>query len=102
MSPSDRFQILALLLSFITVVVVPMLGLTVRNAVRWTKIELRVGEITKDLRAIVDDKNAVHLRIHQEMREDREATNRRLRWLEENLWNTTGKGSNAIRNQTER
>ncbi|HEY6020027.1 MAG TPA: hypothetical protein VIY48_09035 [Candidatus Paceibacterota bacterium] len=58
----------------------------VKGAYRWARTEEKLEEVVKQLKAIVDDKDEAHRLIHQTLRDDREATNRRLRWLEEHLW----------------
>lgn len=68
------------------VFIIPAIVLFVRLMVRGKGIEDKLEEVAKDLRDIVEDKDKVHHEMYRQMREDRNATDRRLRWLEENLW----------------
>lgn len=79
---------------------IPALVLLVRLVVKWTKVEERLAELAEDMRELVKDKDKVHTELATQMREDRAATDRRLRWLEENLWHSTmGKrGKHALQN----
>lgn len=78
--------ILSVAVSVMGVIVIPLLVFAFRAAIRWKGIEDDLKDIAKDLKEIVDDKNRVHAELSAQMRDDRNATNQRLRWLEENLW----------------
>lgn len=78
--------ILALAVSFMGIIVIPTLILVVRAAIRWKGVEDRMNSVANDLGDIVRDKDRIHAEMIAQMREDRKATDRRLRWLEENLW----------------
>jgi hypothetical protein len=82
------------IVSVVGAIVLPLLVMMVGILVKWTRMEDRLGEITDDVRKLVEDKDKVHLAIQQEIRDDRVATDRRLRWLEEHLWKRGN--SNAI------
>jgi hypothetical protein len=69
-----------------------------RSVRNWTRMEIRLESLANSVEKLVVDKDRVHNEIvareqevHNEMlsqmREDRNATNLRLRWLEEHLWN---------------
>lgn len=79
-------QYLTIMLAVIAVLITPALAILFRAAIRWKGIEDKLDEAVRDLKSIVDDKNKVHSEIVAQMREDRSATDRRLRWLEENIW----------------
>lgn len=81
-----RFDWLTFLISLTSLLIIPALVLLVRMTVRWTRTEDRLTDLIDDVKALVDDKERVHAEMYQTMREDRAATDRRLRWLEENLW----------------
>lgn len=49
------------------------------------------------MRQLVENKDRIHAEMLGQMREDRQATDRRLRWLEEYLWRRGGE--DALRNQ---
>ena len=59
------------------------LGVVVRLSMRWASIQ-------SDLSHLVADKDRVHAEMLAQMREDRSVTDKRLRWLEENLWHSRG------------
>lgn len=58
----------------------------VRLTARWTRTEEKLSELIEDVKEIVKDKDAAHTLILETIKEDRRATNLRLRWLEEHLW----------------
>lgn len=57
-----------------------------RLAVRWARVEHQLEDLVSDVKQLVNDKDKVHQALYESMREDRNATNIRLRWLEEHLW----------------
>jgi hypothetical protein len=73
-------------LTVIAVLLIPGLTLLWRGAVKWTRVEVKLDAVVKDLSKIVEDKDRTHAELAAQMREDRTATNSRLRWLEEHLW----------------
>jgi hypothetical protein len=77
---------LTIALSVMGVIVFPTLLLAFRAAIRWKGIEDKLGEVVTQLQEITEDEHRVHAELNTQMREDRNATNLRLRWLEENLW----------------
>lgn len=83
MTPDQR---LTLILSAIGILVLPTLVFIVRATVKWTRVESKLEDVADDLKKIVEDKDRVHRDILQQMADDRNATNLRLRWLEEHLW----------------
>jgi hypothetical protein len=85
---NGQFQLLTIILSFLAVVFIPTMILLVRGAIKWTRVETKLSEVADDLKQIVIDKDKVHQEMLSQMREDRDATNLRLRWLEENQWKT--------------
>lgn len=84
------YELLSTVLGVLAVLIVPLLVLVVRSAVRWGHIEDRLANLADDMRALVIDKDKTHDMMFQQMREDRQATNRRLSWLEQNLWKRGG------------
>lgn len=78
--------ILALAVSILGIIVIPLLILLFRIAIKWKGLEDRLNNVVQDLGDIVKDKDKIHSEMLAQMREDRKATDRRLRWLEENLW----------------
>ncbi len=83
---NGQVQLLTILLSAIGIIFIPMLVVLVRGIVKWTRVEDKLDEVIRDMKELVLDKNKVHLEITTQMREDRSATDKRLRWLEEYLW----------------
>lgn len=79
-----------------TVIVVPLVAMLIRGSIKWTRLENKLDGVIDDVRELVISKDKVHLLIMEDMRTDREATNKRLRWLEEYLW--TRSNRNAVRN----
>ena len=86
MNPDAR---LALILSFIAGIGLPTLTFCFRIMKKWTKIEMQMEQVVKDMGEIVEAKDRVHAEMIGTMRDDRRTNDSRLRWLEENLW---GKG----------
>jgi hypothetical protein len=87
------YQGASLLLSVIVFMVVPLIVAVIRSNVRWSKVEGKVDTVIRDLdrmvksqEKLVEDKDKVHSAMLDTIRDDRRATDRRLRWLEENLW----------------
>lgn len=76
----------SLALTFIGVILVPLFVLLFRLTISGTRLTDRVGSIENDLKDLVDNKEKVHAAILEQMKDDRRATDRRLRWLEQNLW----------------
>jgi len=98
-------------LTLLSVLLIPTIGLLIRLVVKWTKAEGKLEELARDMSELVRDKDRTHAEMIgqmkldraemlAQMREDRNATNRRLRWLEENIWSRRG-GNNAIRGPQE-
>lgn len=84
----SEFEWISVLLSILTVIVLPILVLLVRITVRWTRTEDQLNNLIGDVKDLVEAKERVHNEMYRSMREDRVSTDKRLRWLEENLWNS--------------
>lgn len=80
-------NVIALVLGVMSIIVIPSLVFVVRSTSRWTRMEGNLSSLTKDVRDLMVDKDRVHAAMFDTMREDRSVTDRRLRWLEENVWN---------------
>lgn len=87
-------QRLTLILSFISVIGAPSLIFSLRVMAKWTRVESRLEEMVRNTQRLVEDKDRAHQVIQTQIHDDRAATDRRLRWLEERLWgrekNTNG------------
>jgi hypothetical protein len=62
---------------------IPMLSFLIIISVRWGTLNATIASINKQLLNIVKEKDEMHQQIVQQMGEDRKATDRRLRFLEE-------------------
>lgn len=77
---------LTLAVSVVGVLLIPLGILLFRVVVRATEDRDELRHIRTDLGELVKDKDRVHLEMLRQMSADREATDKRLRWLEEHLW----------------
>lgn len=82
------------LLTLFSVLLIPILVFIVRGAIRWTHVEDKLTTLIGSVEKLVSDKdrahaelradeNRMHAEILEQMRLDREATDRRLRFIEE-------------------
>jgi hypothetical protein len=78
-----QYDVLTLLLAATTVILIPALTILFRGTAKWVRIESKVDYLAENLRAILHDDIKIHQDLSDQMREDRRATNQRLRWLEE-------------------
>lgn len=89
----NNFQLFfTVALSIIAVIILPAVGMLVRITMKWTRVEDKLDHVIKNMEILVLDKDRVHQELSKQMADDRRATDRRLRWLEENVWNR-GKSS---------
>jgi hypothetical protein len=87
-----EFDWIVVVMTFFSVLFIPLLVLIVRGAMKWTRVEASLERLVGDVNKLVIDKDKVHNEMLTTMREDRNATDQRLRWLEVNVWQTTRKG----------
>lgn len=66
-----------------TGVLLPTFAIMWRGAIRWTRVEDRLAGLCEDIKELVESKDRVHAEMLAQMRYDREATDRRLRFIEE-------------------
>lgn len=85
------YVVISVCLSILAIIVIPLVVLLFRIVIKWTRTEDKINEIAADLKGMVVDQDKIHVELAAQMREDRSATDRRLRWLEKNLW----KGKNT-------
>jgi hypothetical protein len=85
------YEYLTLIMTIVGLLLIPTIGLLVRLVVKWTRTEYRLESLAEDIKELMT-----------QAREDRGATNQRLRWLEENVWNMGKEDRNALRNQGRR
>lgn len=81
-----RFEVYTLILSLAAIVIIPLIVLLVRITQKWTRVEGKLETLANNMDKLVKDKDAIHTEMISQMRDDRKATDRRLRWLEEHLW----------------
>lgn len=81
---------IAIMLGIFSVLLLPALGILIRGAVKWTRTEDKLGTLIENVGKLVDDKDRAHHEMLEQMRADREATNTRLRYLEE-FWMDRGR-----------
>jgi hypothetical protein len=79
-------QWLTLAVAILSVIIVPLLVALFRVMTKFTRLEMKLDQVFSDLQELVHDKDRVHEEITRQMTDDRKATDRRLRWLEEHLW----------------
>lgn len=86
------------ILSVVGIIIIPTEILMIRMAVRWTKVETTLVDLAEGVKKLAVDKEKEHQQIRESAMYDRTATDRRLRWLEENLWHRgRGRGDgNAV------
>lgn len=82
----DSAAIIGLVLTAIAVIGIPLVTMLVRGSAKWTRVEAKLDNVIDDVRDLVINKDQVHLVIMQTIKDDRAATDKRLRWLEEFLW----------------
>lgn len=75
-----------LALTAVAVLLIPMLAFTYRLVIKWTKAEAKLDETVKDLGELVKDKDEAHKWLYEQIDRSNVAMDKRLRWLEENLW----------------
>jgi hypothetical protein len=62
------------------------IGLLVKVVRIMTKHEDKIEEVANDLKEIIESKKQDHSAMLNQMTEDRKATDKRLRYLEEKVW----------------
>lgn len=80
----------AVTLAVFSVLLIPALAILIRGAVKWTRTEDKLAELVGDVRQLIADKDKVHGEILEQMRVDRDATDKRLRYIEE-FWMDAGR-----------
>jgi hypothetical protein len=105
----NEFEWLTVTLAVFSVLLLPALAIMVRGAVKWTRTEDKLSVLVEKVTELTTDKDRVHTELlahiqagqrsdaeaHRElleqMRTDRDATDRRLRFIEE-FWMVRGRG----------
>lgn len=104
----SQFDWIMIGLTVLSVLLIPALVVLVRGAIKWTRTEDKLSNLVEDVTQLVANKDATHAdlvqqmtknteaeaRVHAEileqMRVDRQATDRRLRYIEE-FWMEQGR-----------
>lgn len=76
-------------LAIFSVLLIPTLLFIVRGTVKWTRTEDKLTQLVDSIGRLVSDKDKVHTEILEQMRVDRESTDKRLRFIEE-FWMRRG------------
>ena len=86
-------SLIEVILSIIAVLLIPLIRLVYKAGQNQQRIEDKQVNLVESMekqnagmQKLIADKDAVHREIMQTIREDRAATDKRLRWLEENVW----------------
>lgn len=78
-----HYDITNIVLTIIAVILIPGVALLVRGTMKWTHTSDKIDNMANSMEQIVTNNDAAHQAIINQMTNDREATNRRLRWFEE-------------------
>lgn len=84
--------------SLVFAVLCALLGVLIKIVRKFTNVEDRQNELIRNVDRLVKDKDQTHNAMLEQMKFDREATNRRLRFIEERFMNGRHL-DNAIRGQ---
>lgn len=88
-------HIIELVSSIIGVIILPVLVYVVRITAKWASVEEKLSRVVADVDKLVRDKDTTQAAIVDMMAKDREATDLRLRWLENHLWAIIGRKDGA-------
>lgn len=83
-------EIASVALGIIAVLMIPGVVALIRGAIKWTRVELRLEQLVMRVEQLVHDKDETHQEMVRQMSKDREATNKRLVWLERYVWGRIG------------
>lgn len=89
------------ILSLVFTVLCVLLGVLINIVRKFTKVEDRQDELIRNVDRLVKDKDQTHNAMLEQMRFDREATNKRFRFIEERFMNGRYL-DHAIRGQAQR
>lgn len=87
-----KYEWASFLLAVVAVLFIPTIVILIRGAIKWTRTEDKLSTLIEDFREMMTDKDKMHGEILEQMRVDREATDRRLRFIEE-FWMQKGRGA---------
>jgi hypothetical protein len=78
-----HFEWTTLILSAIGILLIPLIRIAWLAMTRWIGTENQLKTLVKDVGTLVENQDKVHSEIYRQMQLDRDATNKRLRYLEE-------------------
>lgn len=78
-----EYDLIVILLTVIGVLLIPTIGVLFRGMVRWVRTEDQLTNLVHEVKELVNDNEKSRGDILRQMTYDREATNTRLRYLEE-------------------
>jgi biopolymer transport protein ExbB/TolQ len=105
----SQFEITIVILTVLTAILVPMAALVLRVVIKATKRDDQIEQLVADvkelvstsqdaekenadaMKTVVKEQGRIHSEIYEQMRVDRDATDKRLRFLEE-YWMKRGQG----------
>lgn len=90
------FEYFSVAIAIVTVLLIPLVVLLIRGAVKWTRVEGKLDGAIVKLGEIVQSKDRDHAELAAQMREDRKATDERLRRLEDHVWPRRRKRRTAL------
>lgn len=67
-------------------VLIPSLVYVIRLTSKWTSVEINLNRVVTDVAKLAHDKEAMQTAMFDAMTKDREATDKRLKWLENHLY----------------
>lgn len=85
----DAATRITIALAVLSVLIIPALAIMIRGAVKWTRTEEQLKTLVDRVGELMTDKDRVHAEMLEQMRVDRDATDRRLRFIEE-FWMKKG------------
>lgn len=91
----NGYEIVTVLISASGVILIPILVLMVRTAMRWTRTEDKLTAVVENLERMLTESDKVHNAMYSQMANDRDVTDKRLRFIEE--WFMRRGSDNAIR-----
>ena len=79
------------IVSIFSVFLIPILVIMVRGAMKWTHVTDKLETLVSKVEELVTDQDKVHAEMLAQMRSDREAMDRRVRFMEEHFMLGGGK-----------
>lgn len=80
-------ELLAIIISVLAVLIIPALALLVRISVKWQRLEDGLSDIDEDVKQLVKEKSDANRELYNLIKTGLEAIDKRVRWLEQNIWN---------------